>query len=504
MSIVRLRVFANAYRDSVELMRIAAEVERQAGVDRAGLVMATPANLAILAEAGLAAGLDPSAGPNDLVVAVAAQDEAAAAGALDRAALLMRSGDAEAGPSEQRAEAATIAEAVREVPDANLVLISTPGPYASAEALKALKRGMHVFLFSDNVPIGDEVELKALGARKGLLVMGPDCGTAILDGIPLGFANAVRRGTIGLIGASGTGLQQVSCLVDTMGGGISQAIGVGGRDLQHEVGGTMMLAALARLGADPGTGVVVLISKPPDDEVAARVLAAAAGASKPVVVNFLGGAPDAIREAGCHPAATFEEAAQVATRLAGLGGQLAADDGLAEAAATAAAGLGPGQTGIAGLFSGGSLAGEAKLVLGGMDAGRGPHTIVDLGDDEYTVGRPHPMIDPRLRSEKIAAAGADPAIGVILIDVVLGFASHHDPAGALVPAIDAARVRAEDDGRGLVVIASVCGAAGDPQGLAGQRSELARAGVLVAASNARAARLAGDVARRVSEAGVRR
>jgi succinyl-CoA synthetase alpha subunit len=504
VSVVRQRVFGNAYRDSVELMRIAAEVERQPGVDRAGLVMGTPANLAILVEAGLAAGLDPAAGPNDLVVAVAARDEAAAASALDHAAGLMRSADSDPSGEERRTEVPTIADGVREMPDANLALVSTPGPYATAEALKALKRGMHVFLFSDNVPIEDEVELKALGIRKQLLVMGPDCGTAILDGIPLGFANAVRRGPIGLIGASGTGLQQVSCLIDAVGGGVSQAIGVGGRDLHREVGGAMMLAALDRLAADPGSEVLVLISKPPDDEVAARVLAATSRCPKPVVVNFLGGDPDPIRAAGCHPASTFEEAATAAARLAGLPGELPPDDDMAEAAAGAAAGLAEGQTGIAGLFSGGSLAGEAKLVLKHMDAGPGAHVILDLGDDEYTVGRPHPMIDPRLRTERIEAAGSDPSVGVILLDVVLGFASHRDPAGALLAAIEAARVRAGDDGRGLAVVASVCGAAGDPQGLDQQRAQLTRAGVLVAASNARAARLAGEIARRAAEAGVPR
>ncbi|HLE59502.1 MAG TPA: hypothetical protein VJA85_07635, partial [Candidatus Limnocylindria bacterium] len=351
MSVVRQRIFRNAYRDSVELMRIASEIEQLPGVHRAGLVMATPANLAILIEAGLAEGLDPGAGPNDLVVAVAAEPDAAQA-AMERAAELMRSVAAEAPGAEDRVAAATIAEGVGELSEPNLALISTPGTYASAEAFKALKRGMHVFLFSDNVPIEDEVELKALGLRKGLLVMGPDCGTAILDGVPLGFANAVRRGNVGLIGASGTGLQQVTCLLDALGAGVSQAIGVGGRDLHQEVGGAMMLAALDRLVADPGTAVVVLISKPPAAEVATRILDAAARAPKPVVINFLGGDPDAIRSTGSHPAATFEEAALLAARLAGIDAALPAEGVAGNSASAAAAGLVPGQTSIVGLFSG--------------------------------------------------------------------------------------------------------------------------------------------------------
>jgi succinyl-CoA synthetase alpha subunit len=494
VSVVRQRVFRNAYRDSVELMRIAAEIERLPGVIRAGLVMCTPANLAIVDEAGLGKGLDPGAGPNDMVVALAANDDAAAEAAFERAATLMRGAAAEAAGDGQRFVPTTIAEAVTELPDSNLVLISTPGTYAAAEALKALKRGMHVFLFSDNVPVEDEIELKQLGVRKGLLVMGPDCGTAILDGVPLGFANAVRRGGVGLVGASGTGLQQVTCLLDAFGAGVSQAIGVGGRDLHEEVGGLMMLAGLERLVADSETDVVVLISKPPAPSVAAKVLSAASAASKPVVVNFLGGDADAIRASGAHPATTFEEAAQAAAELS-LGAPPAPLDDDGGDPLAWAAGLAPGQDRIAGLYSGGSLASEAKVVLKslmGADAAA-EQGIVDLGDDEYTVGRPHPMIDPRLRSEKIEEAGSDPRVAVILLDIVIGYASHPDPAGALIPAIQAARDAAAAGGRSLAVVASVCGTAGDPQGLAGQRAILADAGVHLAASNARAAHLAGLV-----------
>jgi FdrA protein len=499
MSVVRQRVFRNAYRDSVELMRIASEIERLPGVIRAGLVMCTPANLVIVAEAGLGKGLDPAAGPNDMVVALAANDDAAAEAAFERAATLMRGAAADAAGEGQRFVPTTIAEAVADLPGANLALISTPGTYAAAEAFKALKRGLHVFLFSDNVPIEEEIELKQLGVRKGLLVMGPDCGTAILDGTPLGFANAVRRGGVGLVAASGTGLQQVTCLLDAFGAGVSQAIGVGGRDLHDEVGGLMMLAALDRLLADDETDVVVLISKPPAPSVAAKVVGAASAASKPVVVNFLGGDAEAIRAAGAHPAMTFEEAAQAAAGFS-LGSPPPRLEDDAANPDELAAKLTPGQDRIAGLYSGGSLASEAKVVLKGLlgDEIAAAHRIVDLGDDEYTVGRPHPMIDPRLRSEKIEEAGHDPQVAVVLFDIVLGYASHPDPSGALVPAIHAAREAAMTDGRDLAFIASVCGTPNDPQGLAGQRAILAHAGVHLAASNARAARLAGLVAQRAA------
>ena len=306
MPTVHTRVFANTYRDSVELMQIAAEIEAVAGIDRAGLVMATPANREVLGAAGLLSDDASAAGPNDLVVALASDDDAVAGSALEIAAKRLAGAADEGGAETTRTVARTIAEAVGEGGSPNLALISTPGAYASAEALKALKRGLHVFMFSDNVPIEDEVMLKSVARSKGLLMMGPDCGTAILDGVPLGFANVVRRGRIGLIGASGTGLQQVSCLIDRFGAGVSQAIGVGGRDLDERVGGAMMLAALEWLAADPGTEVIVLISKPPAASVEAKLLEAAGTAGKPVIVNFLGGDAQAVTKAGAIPASTFE------------------------------------------------------------------------------------------------------------------------------------------------------------------------------------------------------
>ena len=514
MAEVYSRIFANSYRDSVELMQIAAELEALVGIERAGLVMATPANQEVLVAAGLLSEAAAAAGPNDLVVAVAADSAEVAEQALELAAARVSgSGAAGSGPT-TRTDPRTIAEAQAELGSANLALISTPGTYATAEAMKALKRELNVFLFSDNVPIEDEIELKAMARHKGLLVMGPDCGTAILDGIPLGFANVVRRGSIGLVAASGTGLQQVSCLIDRFGAGVSQAIGVGGRDLDERVGGTMMLAGLERLAADPGTAVIVLTSKPPAASVAARVLDATRQVGKPVVINFLGGDPAAIEAAGAIPAGTFEAAAAISTAIA-LGrpiprdvgaiiersrrdgdGDGDDDDAWPSAARNAATDLRVGQWRIRGLFSGGSLAGEAKLILraafGADRANR--HEILDLGDDEYTVGRPHPMIDPRLRNEHLRAAGADPSTAVVLLDVVLGYGAHADPAGELVGAIQGARDTARNEGRVFAVVASVCGTSGDPQGSATQEARLAAAGVIVAASNARAARIAARIA----------
>ncbi|MBF8289269.1 MAG: YahF/FdrA-like protein [Chloroflexi bacterium] len=495
---VHARVFRNSYRDSVELMRIAAELEGMAGVTRAGLVMATKANCEVLTEAGLFVDAVAGAGPNDLVVALASDDPDAAMAALDRAAArLAGAGDGAGAAATTRTQWRTIAEGAAGLGGADLALISTPGGYATAEALKALKRGINVFLFSDNVPIEDEIELKTLAVERGLLLMGPDCGTAILDGVPLGFANAVRRGDIGLIGASGTGLQQVSSLIDRAGAGVSQTVGVGGRDLDARVGGLMMLAALRRLEADPGTRVIVLVSKPPADEVARRVLGAAGAIATPVVVNFLGGEPESVRQHGLVPAATFEAAAAAAVALS-RGEQLPTPSSTvarSDATTAAAALLKPGQSRIRGLYAGGSLAGEAKLVLKatlGAAAAR-DHEVIDLGDDEYTVGRPHPMIDPRLRNERIVEVAGDPSTAIVLLDVVIGYGAHPDPAGALVPAIEEARLVASRAGRSLTFVASVCGTDADSQGRTAQEARLASAGVLLAPSNAQAAAIAAAI-----------
>lgn len=484
MPITTCLVRADTYRDSVELMRLAALLERLGGVSRAALMMATPANRELLAGAGLLDAAAATAGPNDLVVAVAAADKAAGERALAEAARLLDEQAALASSPGEKTPPASIAQAVGELDRANLAIISTPGLYATAEALKALKRGLHVFLFSDNVTVADEVELKRLAVKKHLLVMGPDCGTAILDGVPLGFANAVRRGRIGLVGASGTGLQQVSCLIDRLGEGLSQVIGVGSHDLDERVGGVMMQAAVERLARDPGTRVIVLVSKPPAPAVARRVLEVARRSGKPVVVNFLGGDPGAIRQAGAVPAATLEDAARDAVALA-RGKR--PRPGAPSPARLKARRFARGQHMIHGLYSGGTLGQEAAIILTSLGA---KHAVVDLGDDEFTVGRPHPMIDFRLRNERIVAAAREPATAVILLDVVLGYGAHPDPARALAPALAAARKIATRGRRGLVVVASVCGTGDDPQNLEKQEKALAEEGVVLAPSNAQAARLA--------------
>jgi FdrA protein len=509
------KTIRNLYRDSVSLMQLSAMIGRLPGVRQASAVMATEGNLSLLQEAGLLDG-EITASPNELLIVVEG-DEEALEDALAEAerALMEEKRDTGGDGASTRVAPRSVEMALREMPGANLALISTPGDYAAAEARKALQQGLHVMLFSDNVSLEDEVTLKRYARERDLLVMGPDCGTAIINGIPLAFANVVRRGDIGLVAAAGTGLQQVTCLIDRWGGGVSQAIGTGGHDLHRDVGGITMLQGLEALAADTATRVIVLISKPPAPEVAARVLARAAEAGKPVIVNFLGADPATVEHSGVRAARTLEEAALLAIELST--GRRVERQHVVACPPDEVHSLAGAQRYVRGLYSGGTFCYEALFLLGNLlgpvysniasdpamrlaDPWRSQeHTAIDLGDDLFTQGRPHPMIDHRLRNERILQDARDPEVAVILLDVLLGYGSHPDPAGEMLPAIQQAREIAAGEGRDLLIVASVCGTGGDPQGLLEQEHGLREAGVLLAESNAQAVRLA---ARLVSYQGV--
>jgi succinyl-CoA synthetase alpha subunit len=505
------RILPNLYRDSVSLMQLSASVGKLPGVAQASAVLATPANIELLREARLLEG-KVEASPNDLLLAVSGKSAAALQAALETAlAALEKPAVTVAGGGAAPQPVRSLQMALAQVPAANLALISVPGDYAAAEAMKALRLGLNVMLFSDNVAVADEVALKRYARERGLLVMGPDCGTAIVDGVPLGFANAVRRGAIGVVGASGTGTQQVTCLVHNAGAGISHAIGTGGHDLHQDVGGITMLQGLKALARDPETKAIVLISKPPAPAVAKAVLAAAGRARKPVVVNFIGAAASEIRGKNLYAARTLEEAALAAVALA-RGRR--PKPVVAERVRVPAMRMSAKQRYVRGLYSGGTFCYEASALLGealGRVWSNAPvdarmklanpwksrqHTLVDLGDDVFTRGRPHPMIDHRLRNERLLQEAGDPEVAVLLLDVVLGYGSHPDPAAEMVPAIRKAQALARKKGRALAVVGFVCGTGDDPQGLERQETALREAGVLLAASNARAVRLAAAIAKK--------
>jgi FdrA protein len=481
---VHARVWPAAYHDSVVLLELAGALRGRPGVEEAAALMGTPANHELLAAAGLAATATEAAGPGDLVLAVRATTDAAGAAALDAGAALLAArrrpsaGDALGSTPAPR----TLESALRRQPATNLVTISVPGAFAPAEARRALRAGRHVFLFSDQVSLADEVTLKRLAVRRGLLCMGPDCGTAYVGGTGLGFANVVPRGRVGVVAASGTGLQAVACHLAARGEGLSHGIGVGGRDLSAPVGGAMTALALEALGRDPDTALIVLVAKPPDAGVLPRIERALAALSVPAVVCCLGAPP---RTGGPGRwVATLEDAADAA--VATLRGK-----------AWVPAGPAPPVMGresrprlagrLLGLYTGGTLAHEARLLLA---AHADRVEILDLGDDTHTVRGPHPMLDPAPRAARIRAAGSMPEIGGLLLDLVLGRGAHPDPAAPLAVAIRDARARAARDGRDLMVVASVVGTAADPQGLAAQTAALEAAGAVVLPSNAGAARFA--------------
>jgi FdrA protein len=474
--VTRVRIRPGAFVDSVALMHVTERVQALPGVRAAAAVMATDLNRRVLDDNELLAAEAKHAGPGDLVIAVRAASAPAADAALDQAEALLagRRGDPAPGRSQPPR---SIVGAARALPGANLALVSVPGPHATAEAHQALSAGLHVFLFSDGVPLADEVALKRRAEARGLLVMGPECGTSLLNGVGLGFANRVRRGPVGLVAASGTGLQEVATLVHRLGAGVSQAIGTGGRDLRDAVGGLATLRALGWLREDPDTHVIALVSKAPSAAVAARVLEVARASGKPVVAylpGWRGPTP-----AGVECVATLEAAALACLRALGRSRR-----GFERPRAPRPARSRPG--GVLGLFTGGTLCEEARAIVG---AGR--HRFIDFGDAEYTRGRPHPIIDASLRNAAVARAAREQGVAVLLVDLILGDGAHPDPAGGLAAAIAEARARAR---RRLEVVAHVVGTDEDPQGLVRQEATLRRAGARVCATNRLAAELARELA----------
>jgi len=501
----RILIERNRYFDSVFLMRISHELEQLPEVGQAIVAMGTPANLENLANAGFA--FDESPGevfPQDLVIALDAASEDAFDEANEHLRLLLTGPTVEEAGETGGPRPATISEAIEIDPDAVLALISVPGTYAAREARRALRRGLHVMLFSDNVAVEDEIALKEEAIERGLLMMGPDCGTAILNGAPLGFANVVRRGPIGIVGASGTGIQEISSLVHRLGGGISQAIGTGGRDLSAAVAARMTRFGIEALASDPETAVIVVVSKAPEAEVADRVVDALKKAGKPAVVHFVS-AGTRKASGSISFARTLAEAAELACTAAGVQPQPGRSS-FAEAPPA----HGPVSGRVVGLFCGGTLAQEAWGVLhrAGLEvrsnvaadpalkirpgAEAVGHVVWDLGDDAFTVGKPHPMIEPSLRDDEVVRCAKDSSTGIVLADCVLGHGAHPDPAGSLADAAKRALEAAEKDGRDLLLIASVTGTDEDPQNLSRQAETLTEAGVLVAPSNAAAVRWVAD------------
>jgi FdrA protein len=510
---IKYLVKTSQYFDSVSLMNIARDVRALDGIEDAALVMGTDANKGLLHQVAPLSAEVQAAAPTDLILMVkgdAAHLDAALTTAEKHLSHRPTADD------EETHRPRTLRSAIRARPDSNLAVISVAGMYAAAEAWRALRQGLHVLLFSDNVSIEDEIALKHYAVEHNLLLMGPGAGTAIINGAALGFANVVPTGPVGIISAAGTGLQEVSTLLARQGVGISQGIGVGGRDLSDQVGGLMMIHAARALQSDPATGVIVAISKLPSPAISGRVLDQLAKGDKPAVVIFMGAKePPPAPSPLIHVTHTLQEAALTAAALvqgddsASIRAQLAAEtEALRVQARALAALLGSDQKYLRGLFSGGTLCEEAMRIwsasLGDIWS-NGPlkpefrlpdsnhsqqHCALDLGEEEFTVGRPHPMINNDLRIRRLLQEAADPEVAVIQIDLVLGYGAHPDPASELAPAIRKARDIADHEGRDLLIIGALTGTNADPQNFDRQARAFESAGLMLCSSNAAASHLA--------------
>ncbi|PKM90381.1 MAG: FdrA family protein [Firmicutes bacterium HGW-Firmicutes-10] len=506
----------NAYFDSVTLMLFSSKLGGISGVQEAAVMMGTDHNIELMKSSGiLTEELASKVSANDLVIGIKAVSQEVIDLAIKTLDEQFENKNKSSDDS-SKIKVKTIDAAVKKMDGLNFAIVSLPGRFAAAETMKCLKNGMHVLLFSDNITIDEENELKDYAVENNLLMMGPDCGTAIINGVALGFANVVRKGNIGLVAASGTGLQELTVIIDKLGGGISQALGTGGRDLKKDIGGKMMLLALDALANDPETQVIGIVSKPPAKEVMVKILDKVKTIAKPVVACFLGGDPSLVEGTDTIATETIEEAAKQLVKLSK--GELTTDlqlyseeelNGLVESEVSKL----QGQKYLRGLYTGGTLAYEGMLIL---DAKVGDiysniamnkefglkdvevsleNTVLDMGDDYFTDGMPHPMIEPKLRSERIKKEASDPETAVILLDCVLGYGSHEDPAGAVSAAVQQAKELQSN--RHVTYIASVCGTEKDPQVLSDQVEKLKNAGIIVLPTNAQAAQLAARILERL-------
>ncbi|QUM67065.1 acyl-CoA synthetase FdrA [Staphylococcus delphini] len=479
----------NTYQDSIVLMLLSNKLNSIDGVKKVSVMMGTPANKDIFRASGLGSDELDQANPNDIVVVIDTEDEAKVT-EVDEMVEATLKGENSVDATSNEQEAHNWKRALELANNANMALISIPGQYAAMEAENALNEGLHVFMFSDNVPKADELRLKEMAHEKGLLVMGPDCGTGIIHSVPLAFTNIVKEGNIGLVGASGTGIQEVTTIIDREGTGVTNAIGTGGRDLSTEIGAITMLDSIKALNQDPKVKVITVISKPPAKEVKDKVLNVLRNIEKPVVTLFLGDKPT-YHEPGIYHAYTLEEAARVSVQLSN--GEVPnfkpsiltdIDVNFAE-----------GQIGIKGFYSGGTLAYEAAMLINhtlkntksekqeGYMLKTEAHAVIDLGDDIYTQGKPHPMIDPEKRIEMLEASIEDETTAVILLDDVIGNGSHDDMATELAPTISKVIQHAKDRGRNIVVLATVVGTEQDHQGYQQQIDILKRAGAVICETN---------------------
>lgn len=512
MTVVKNLVKKSFFRDSLQLMRLSEEVKKFPGILDAAVLMATDTNKEILQKLGLLTSEGEKASKDDMILAVKAEDESAADEALKKIEDMLMKVPTAAVPEAERI-CYSVDSALEAMPDANFAIVSVPGEYAKDVVMDLLKRDIHVHVFSDHVPIKDEVEMKKFASERGLLVLGPGAGTSIINGKAIAFANVVRRGNVGIVAAAGTGLQEVSVLLDRIGLGVSQALGIGGNDVKKEVGGIMAIDCIRALEADRKTKLIMVVAKPPDREVMRKITKVITEeTTKPFVICFqslreykppkkLARRVKAVR--GLHAAViqavklSKPKAVQKAHKRISMKPRE-----LRALAMKLSKKLKSTQKYIRALYTGGTLMYEAMLIyreLIGNVYSNAPlsskyklpdphkslkHSVIDLGEEEFTAGRPHPMIDPTIRKLRLIEEAKDPSVAVILMDFMLGYGSHEDPAGAMIDSIEEATRIAEEDGRNLIILGHVCGTRKDPQSLVEQERKLKKIGVQLFPSNA--------------------
>jgi succinyl-CoA synthetase alpha subunit len=479
-------------------MSLTASLKKQYSGDEIFLLMGTPMNVQLIKDIGFKDDRLLKVTPNDCLIGIKTNQSKPSL--VDDLVNALKSASQQTKSDTNQSLTYPSTSAAAKAIQADVAVISVPGAYAAYEAHQALDAGLNVMLFSDNVTVEDEIALKLKAIQKNLLLMGPDCGTAIINGVGLAFANQIRKGSIGIVAASGTGLQEVTVLIDRFGGGITQAIGTGGRDLSEKVGGLMMLQGIDILNADPETKVITLISKPPAASVYEKILQKLKTVSKPVVIGFIDGKKP--ENSPYYHASTLAEAAYLSLKAIKLNPPVF--EQLTEQQKLDAAANKKEKKLIRGLYCGGTLCSEgisiARKNLTGLysNVSKKPeehlddvfhskgHCFVDLGDDIFTNGRPHPMIEPTIRLERILQEANDPHVGVLLLDFELGYGSHDDPTGTHLEALQSFKAKRPD----VPIIAYVCGTDGDRQRLSDQEQKLKAIGVRLASSHAQAIRYA--------------
>ncbi len=504
-TVVHAIILKDTYRDSVFLMKISSQAKTESGAVQVSAMMGTSRNKELFEKSGLLSDEVSQSKPDDLVIAFETEKEniEAVASCVER---LLNEAPSKASTACGQAVPTSLEEALKENKNINLSLISVAGDYAKYEAIKAVSKGIDVMLYSDNISVADELAIKELASKKGCIVMGPDCGTAIINGVPLAFANAVKTGSVGIVGASGTGLQELTCLLDRFGVGISNAYGTGGRDLKDEIGGISAITALNRLKDDEQTKIIAVIGKPPGIKTREKLAEILKNIGKPVFVHYLGASDYKIEEqAGFNFADDLtklsENIAHFVDKSIDTAKILGADVKMPKAKGF-----------MRGLFGGGTLCQEAaELVadlldgdkysnlkvkgfnaISGSEKSKG-HCFWDFGEDEFTVGRPHPMMAPDLKLDRLVEELTSDEVGVVLMDMVIGYGAHQDQANLVLQAIEKADKISGGKSKEKAIVMSVCGTDGDNPSLSAQIEELKKANIIILGSNAKAAIFAANI-----------